>query len=200
MFLSNKMKNKIGLIQILIIELVVSMIIGNLIAYLTKGSYCTNSKYIDSLLYLDLAELDHTQLLLFVLQSRIKDYLLIWLFSITILAVPYNTFYILYKGFTAGFVIGSLTVLHGWKGILLAVGLGMPHDLVYLVVMLQTIMLSYKMHENCNNGIYSKRSKIFVKHVPTFFVLLSVTIIGCFMESFLNPILFEWLKTGLKLI
>lgn len=200
MIIFNKMKNKMGLMQVILLELAVSFIIGIVIASLTKATYRTNSQYIDTLVYLDLTEVDKFQLLLFVMQSRVKDYLLIWLFSITILAIPYNTFFILYKGFTVGFVIGALSVLHGWKGTLCGLILGMPHSLVYLVVLVQTVILSYKMHEKIGNGVYNKRSRLFVKQLPAFFVLLSLTIIGCFMESFLNPPLVAWMKTALKLM
>ena len=95
MIIFNKMKNKMGLMQVILLELAVSFIIGIIIASLTKATYRTNSQYIDTLVYLDLTEVDKFQLLLFVMQSRLKDYLLIWLFSITILAVPYNTFFVL---------------------------------------------------------------------------------------------------------
>lgn len=200
MIIFNKMKNKIGRMQVFILEFIVAWIIGILLAYFTKSAYSTNSQYIDTFVYLDLEEVDTFQLLLFVMQSRIKEYLLIWLFSITILAVPYSTFFILYKGFTIGFVVGAMAVLHGFRGAFYAISLGLPHFLVYSIVMFQTIMISYKMHDQYNSGICNKRYKILVKQLPAFMVLLSLIIIGCFLESFLNPLLIAWVKTTLKLV
>ncbi|SES91613.1 stage II sporulation protein M [[Clostridium] polysaccharolyticum] len=200
MFFWNKAKNKIGLLQKIMLEIIASFLLGIVIANLTKATYSSNSQYIDILVYLDLREVNRFQLLLFVMQSRIKDYLLIWLFSITVLAIPYNTLFLWYRGFTAGFVVCALSVLYGWKGTLCGLGLGMPHMLIYLVVFVQTVILSYKMHETSSNGVYTKRYRLFVKQLPAFFVLLSLTVIGCFMESFLNPVFLAWLKTALKLV
>lgn len=199
MIILDRIKQKNGLLQILIMELIGSFLLGVLIANVTKATYSTNTQYIDTLVYLDLNSLDKLQLLIFVMQYRIKEYLLIWLFSITILAVPYNTFYILYKGFTAGFVIGALSALHGWKGTLCGISLGMPHYLVYIVVLIQAVQISYKVHDRNSSGMYTKRTKLFVRYLPAFLVLLSVTIIGCFMEAFLNPAVVYWIKKTLKL-
>lgn len=200
MIFLNKLKVKTGPLQLSMIELAASFVIGILIANVTKSAYSSNAQYIDTLVYLDLQGVDRLQLLIYVLQYRLKEYVLIWLFSITVLAGIYNTIFILYKGFTAGFVIGALAALNGWKGAICGIGLGFPHYLVYLVVLLQTVNMSYKMHEKSSSGLYSKRTRLFVKQLPAFLVLLSLTIMGCFMETFLNPPVIAWIRTALKLI
>lgn len=199
MIIFEKLKNKFGLFKISVVELAGAFLIGILIACITRTAYSTNRDYIDTLLFLELGRLDKLQLFIFIIQFRLKEYLLIWLFSITVLAIPYNTCYLLYKGFTSGFVIGALTVLYGWKGMLCGLSLGIPHYIVYILVLLQTILVSYKMHERSGNGIYGKRARIFLKQLPVFLVLLSLTIIGCFMETFLNPSFITWVRTTLKL-
>ena len=141
MIFLDKMKNRLGLFKITVIELVASFLIGILIAYMTKSTYSQNSDYIGTLLYLDLTKLDKLQMLIFVMQYRLKEYLLIWLFSITVLAILYNNFYVLYKGFITGFVIGALSYLYGWKGFVSGLSLGMPHYIVYLIVLLQTVLI-----------------------------------------------------------
>lgn len=200
MIIFEKMKNKFGLFKISVVELAGAFLIGILIACLTRTAYSTNSDYIDTLLFLELGKLDKLQLLIFVIQFRLKEYLLIWLFSITVLAIPYNTCYILYKGFTSGFVIGALAVLYGWKGLLCGLSLGMPHYIVYIIVLLQTVLVSYKIHERSGAGIYGKRTRVILKQLPAFLVFLSMTIIGCFMETFLNPSFVTWVRTTLKLL
>lgn len=200
MIFLNKIKLKAGSFQISVLQLTVSFVIGILIANVSKAAYSPNSQYIETLVYMDLKQINKLHLLIYILQYRIKEYLLIWLFSVTILATVYNTIFILYKGFTAGFVIGVLATLSGWKGAFCGMGLGFPHYLVYVIVLLQTVKMSYKMHENYTSGIYGKRSRLFMKQIPAFLVLLSFTITGCFMETFLNPPILAWLRTALKLI
>lgn len=193
------LKNKFGFLKLTIVELVGAFLIGILIACLTRTAYSANSAYIEALLYLDVGQLDKTQLLIFIMQYRVKEYLFIWLFSITVLAVPYNTIFVLYKGFTAGFVIGALSFLYGYKGMLYGLGLGMPHYVIYIIVLVQTVLVSYQLHERSSNGIYSKKSKLVIQKLPAFFLLLSSTVIGCFIETFINPLLVTWIKHVLSL-
>ncbi len=193
MIIFDKIKNKLGLFKITVIELVASFVIGILIAYCSKTAN-GSSDYMGTLLSLDLAQLDKVQLLIFVMQYRLKEYLLLWLFSITILAIPYNNIYVIYKGFTTGFVFGALSYLYGWKGFVSGLSLGLPHYIVYIIVLLNTVLISYQLHEKSCSGVYSKKSRLYLKQLPSFLVLLSLTIIGCFMETFLNPALVGWVK------
>lgn len=199
MIIFNRMKNKFGLLKITVFELLFSFAAGILIAILTRSAYGSNQAYIDTLAYMDLTQIDKLQLLIFVIQYRVKEYILIWLFSITILAVPYNVIYVVYKGFTSGFVVGAFAVLYSFQGVVYSLGLGTPHYIVYIIVLIQTIMLSYKLHERTANGVYNKKGRLILNQMPSFLVLLSMTIIGCFMETFLNPPLLHYLKTSLSL-
>lgn len=199
MTILDREKRKLMILQISLIELAGALLLGIIIANVTKASYSDNAQFIDTMVFLDMKRGDKIQHLLLFLQYRIKEYLLIWVFSITVLAVPYNTFCILYKGFVSGFVIGALSVLHGWKGSLYGISLGMPHDIVFIIVLLQTVCISYKLHNASTNSVYTKRSKLFVQYLPAFLVLLSLTIIGCFIEAFLSPAVADWMKTALKL-
>lgn len=199
MIIFNRLKSKFGLLKITVFELLLSFAIGVLIAILTRSHYSANTEYIDTLAYMDLVHIDKIQLLMFIILFRVKEYLLIWLFSITILAVTYNTIFVLYKGFTSGFVVGVLAILYGYKGVIYSLGLGTPHSIVYIIVLLQTVTLSYKMHERATNGIFNKRGRLILNQLPAFLVLLSMTMIGCFMETFLNPPILAYLKTALGL-
>lgn len=197
MIIFNRLKSKFGLFRITVLELLFAFALGILIAILTRPTYSVNADYIDTLAYMDLAHIDKLQLLFFIIQYRVKEYLLIWLFSITVLAVPYNTLFVLYKGFISGFVVGVLAVLYGYQGVLYGLGLATPHYLVYIIVLLQTVTLSYKMHERVTSGIYNKRGRLFLNQLPSFLVLLSMTIIGCFIETFWNPPILAYLKNAL---
>lgn len=200
MIFFSRLKNRFGFLKLTIVELVSAFFIGVFITCLTKVTYSTNSAYIETLLFLDVGQLDKTQLLIFIMQYRVKEYLLIWLFSITVLAVPYNTIFVIYKGFTAGFVIGALSHLYGMKGMFYGFGLGTPHYIVYIFALVQTVLVSYRLHERSSSGVYNKRTKLFIKQLPAFLVLLSITIIGCFIEAFINPLFVGWMRNVLDII
>ena len=192
MIIFDKLQKKYNPLQLVMLELFTAFVLGVLIAAVTQQSYLANTEYIDAMLFTDFSRLDKLQLLIFVLQKRLRGFLIIWLFSITVLAVPYNIFIVAWKGFSAGFVITSLSVIYGWKGFLESLVLVMPQYIIYVPVFVEIVYLSYKIHNNSESALDKKKSRYPLGQLPACLFLLGALIVGCILETFLNPIILDW--------
>ena len=174
MIIFDKLQKKYNPLQFVMLELFTAFVLGVLIAAVTQQSYLANTEYIDAMLFTDFSRLDKLQLLIFVLQKRLRGFLIIWLFSITVLAVPYNIFIV------------------AWKGFLESLVLVMPQYIIYVPVFVEIVYLSYKIHNNSESALDKKKSRYLLGQLPACLFLLGALIVGCILETFLNPIILDW--------
>lgn len=199
MIIFSQLSKKVGLLKIIILELVAAFLLGIFLSFVLEPVFSTNSDYTKALLFMDVAKMDKFQLFLYVLQYRLKSYLLIWIFSVTILCVPFNIGFVLYRGALSGFVIGMIALMFGAKGFFYGVSLSMPQGILYIIVMVRSVMISYRLHERMESMVYGNRTKMYLKQFPAFLTLLACTIIGCFLEAYLNPSFLVWVRSVLNL-
>ena len=117
---------------------------------------------------------------LFFLSSikQLRNYIILWLFAITSLGIPYMSFLSLYKGFTLGFLFSVLFAAYRFKSIYLFGGMLFPHAMVYVLIYLASFVL------------IAKRSKGYHVKGWVYVLLVLGIVLGCFLESYVNyPIL-----------
>lgn len=116
-----------------------------------------------------------------------------WILGISIIGIPIIVFLLFLKSFIFGFSIVSIIYNYGFNGIMLAIMYQIPHNLVYLVLLLllsfYAINFSIKLFrllflkENISLGIYFKRyNKILL-------VCILCSIVCSIFEIFVTPVL-----------
>lgn len=125
-------------------------------------------------------DVEHEELLKTVVVKEFRSFFLLLLFGISILGIPYLACFLVYKGFIGGFILGSLLVKFGARGIFLGVFYGFPQIIFYVPVFLALI------HKNYYIGINGLKKKLFWEQLPSMGILLVILFIGCFFEAYLN--------------
>lgn len=116
-----------------------------------------------------------------------------WILGISIIGIPIIVFLLFLKSFIFGFSIASIIYNYGFKGIMLAIVYQIPHNLVYLVLLLllsfYAINFSIKLFrvlflkENISLSLYFKRyNKILL-------VCIVCSIVCSIFEIFVTPVL-----------
>lgn len=116
-----------------------------------------------------------------------------WILGISIIGIPIIVFLLFLKSFIFGFSIASIIYNYGFKGIMLAIVYQVPHNLIYLVLLLllsfYAINFSIKLFrvlflkENITLSIYFKR------YNKILFVCIVCSIICSVFEIFVTPVL-----------
>lgn len=189
MIIFNRAEKKYWTLKVILLEFCISYLVGILFAGLTNSVIIGKQTIIDSVMMLDLTKLSKTQMLIFLLQTRVKSFLFIWLFSVTILAVWYNVFYIIFNGFKAGCAIACATLLYGNSGFLRFLLIDVLQAIVYLPAMITTLLISYRIHNKLMVGLSMHKGRMILDELPSFLFLLAVVIIGCFLESYFLPVI-----------
>ncbi|SFR98796.1 stage II sporulation protein M [Anaeromicropila populeti] len=190
--LENNLK-KLNISKIMLLASVTSFVAGIVVSKLTKNGYTGFSEYINNILLSEFHSNDKIPLFLYILQRRLKNYILVWLFSVTILSVPYNLSYIFLKSFSSGFVLGALVILYGWNGFAAGLSYAFPHYLIYIPTMATAIIRTWKLHQRIQKGVYARKGKLILEQIPIFLCLFCCMIIGSVLETFVNPSFIEWI-------
>lgn len=140
----------------------------------------TNWFFETILVNLESYEIEEGQLLLQVLSSRFRTFFLLVVLGVSILGIPSILFFLIYKGFMSGFLMGSLWVKFAGKGILIGLMSGFPQILIYAPVILGIL------HKNYYMGVQGLKKKLFLEQLPSIIILALLLLIGCFMEAYIN--------------
>ena len=137
--------------------------------------------------------LDYVSSLINSLSSNFLYFIIIWILGISIIGMPIIIFMLFFKGFIFGFSISSIVSNYGFKGILIATGYHLPHNLIllilYLLISFYAINFSIRLFrilflkENINLNHYFKR------YNQVMIICLLVSILCSLLEVFLAPVL-----------
>lgn len=199
MIIFDRIERKYGMLKVVLIQMFGAFIIGIIFANVIQVYVGHVQRIFDQMMVTDFGNLSSTQILILNLQRRIKNYLLIWLFSVTILAVPYNVCCILYNGFKVGLVVGEFSIFYGFAGFLRAISLGLPHMLIYIPVTISTVLICYQIHKKVANGLSMRKGRIILEQMPALFLMLALVVVGCFLETYVNPGIIEWIKATTRI-
>lgn len=147
---------------------------------------------IDRLKYM---EIDNGKFLIYVMWERCKDFLLLGVMSTTYFGALTSYLYIAWQGILAGIFMTTLLIRFGTKGILLILAGCFPHQILLIPAL---IMMLYWCYQNCcflyypgkcTWPGYRNRKTQYLRQGIVLFWIMGVVLIGCVLESYVNPIL-----------
>lgn len=174
-------------------------LVGTLVMNLWRSSFLEemdllNTSAINRLTYL---EVDSQAFFGYVLRERLGMAVLLCLMATTCIGVAAMAVYMVWMGAMAGMFLSVAAIRYGLKGILLVLAGIVPH---YLLLVPACIMLLNWCYSVCVRLYYPHRDKeVFygnakqykMKKFLQLMIILLVVIIGCLLESYVNPILFS---------
>lgn len=191
-----KVEEKIGLLKAITVLIVIGFLLGMVCAIIWRTELSKYNTILDTLLIKNIqtVEQDKQVLFFYLCGIRLRDYLLIWIFSFTILSKGYQMYYLLYQSFLAGFVGATATILYGIEGIVLILSYSIPQGLLYVPVIIMTIIRCYHFNNICHQKITNRNASRFkwISQEIGFFILYAILlIIGCYLESYVSLYLVE---------
>lgn len=118
-------------------------------------------------------------LLLYVLKERLWVIPLMFLLATTYLAKMTGFVFVLWYGVSLGIVTGISLLRFGFVGIFLVLMAGMPHYLLYIPIFIFVLRMNGRQRVVCR------------KFYLQLFLLELMVLIGCILESYVNPILLK---------
>lgn len=181
----------LGVKKIAIVALLFGVVMGTIFANLFKNIYLNSSTLTDSLNIdkINMLQINYGSLLKLVLVSNYKKFFLVWLLSLTVLGIPFIIMFILYHGFSIGFIISVVTMEYGIKGILLFFSYLFPQYIIYIPVYIITLWKAYQMCTdmyNTNRTVSRGRMNLLVKNFPMILILAVLLLLGVIVETYLN--------------
>lgn len=180
---------KLNMVQISILLIILGLLSGMLFANLFQPFYYEKMAEYHDYIFSDIVreDIDYTGLFFYVVIKNLKEFFVFWLLCITILGIPYMLFKLLIFGFNAGFLISSIAIQYGIKGILLILAYIFPHGLIYIPVIILSLYNGYRL----SRSIYYDNTGhmgIVIKQLKSYgFLLIFLTallLLGSFLEAY----------------
>ena len=178
--------------------MIIGFVVGILIMSIGKKILLENTGLLSEYTLYDMkySAIDSNAFFVYILQKRIGLMLVLAVLSTTWLGMAAAWTGAAWLGISFGMLVMASLLRYGLKGLLL-VGTGMfPQALIYFPVALFMLQWSY---EFCTAIYYPDRlqmgkealgkNQLLRKKMIQFFLLLGVVIIGCILESYVNPTL-----------
>ena len=162
-----------------------------LYAYLEDFFYIINGQNIE-----------HGALFRLSLYNNIKMVLLLWLFGITVVGIPFILITIGIKGFGIGFTVGCLIKSFSFQGILFTFLGILPQNLImipcYIILAIVCINFSLSMLNNRKNKRHGKHElrTEFLNYCTIVVIILFVLIFGCIVEAYIVPVFIKTISTA----
>lgn len=139
-------------------------------------------------------EIENGAFFRYVMTGRLKRYLLLAVLSTTYFGIVASYSVATWQGMMMGMVITVAVIRFGIKGMLLVITSFFPHQLLLLPAGAMMLIWCY---QNCvllyfsegNAWIREKKRKYLLRQFMLLLWILTVVIIGCILESYVNPIL-----------
>lgn len=139
-------------------------------------------------------EIENGAFFRYVMTGRLKRYLLLAVLSTTYFGIVASYSVATWQGMMMGMVITVAVIRFGIKGMLLVITSFFPHQLLLLPAGAMMLIWCY---QNCvllyfsegNAWIREKKRKYLLRQFTLLLWILTVVIIGCILESYVNPIL-----------
>ncbi|MBQ8879179.1 MAG: stage II sporulation protein M [Lachnospiraceae bacterium] len=152
-----------------------------------------NASSLNRLTYL---KIDNGTFFRYVTGERLRDYLVLVLLSTTYFGIIASYGAALWQGMMLGMVVTVAVIRFGISGLLLVMTSFFPHQLILLPAGIMMVMWCYR---NCsvlyfggrNTWIRETKKRFLIRQMMMLLWILVVVIIGCILESYVNPILLE---------
>lgn len=188
--------------EIGIILLILGLFFGVLFANVFRDSYSNQMIDYQNTIFADVSEnaIDYSGLFRYTLLKNLNEYVIFWMLCITVLGIPYMAFKIASFGFFSGFLISTVTIQYGLKGILLILAYQLPHGLIYLPVALLCLYKGFRLNRTIYNDSRNPLggiAKLIKENIIIIIILAAMLLIGSFLEAYVGSFL---LKKAMGLI
>lgn len=110
--------------------------------------------------------------------------LLVWLLGISLIGLPIIAIMIGYKCFVVGFSISSIISVYGFKGVIGGIVYTIPHQLLYLIILMLLGFYSMSFCIKLFNCLFLKKYINFKEIMKKYFNILIICIITSILLSF----------------
>lgn len=188
--------HQLNISQVGIILLITSLFFGIISANLFRNTLVKDIINYELNLFININNnpLEYSKIFWYILLENLKQFLIFWMLSITILGIPYMAFKICSFGFLTGFYISVVSLQYGFKGLLLILVSEFPQGLVYLPV---GIICLYKGYELSRKIYHDNRShlmgllNIIKPYLILILVLAIAILLGSFIEAYIGSFLMK---------
>ncbi len=139
-----------------------------------------------------------------IIWERFRLFLIIWVFGFTFFEVVTNTLFVMYFGFSIGYLFSVGLITNGFKGYFFNLILLLPHYLIYIPIMLYLLKKSL----DFSKKVYGNKSRLrgikihkqmLMEYILVLILCALFVIIGCFFEAYINPQLVNWYISTINL-
>lgn len=167
----------------------IGLLLGILCANLFRKYYINDMRILDYTYHtiLNQKDLDYLGLLKYAIFHNAKEFFFYWVLMFTLLGIPCVIASLVYKGLEVGFLLSSVTILYGSKGILLFFAYIMPQALIYVPVMLLCLRKGYQLAQY---SYYRSRNHTEWKqavvggYLALILILFALLCIGAIVETY----------------
>lgn len=173
------------------------LLFGTIMMNYGKKMLLENTGLLDeySLYHMKYMTVDNNAFFLYVLRERLTDVIVLAVMATTYLGVAMVAFKILWYGIAAGMFLSAAVIRYGMKGILLVLTGVFPQYILYVPAIAMLMIwcertcrtIYFKEGGNRQDGIKG----IITGKIIQVLVVIGITLVGCFLESFVNPIIFS---------
>ena len=132
-------------------------------------------------------ELSGNALFCYLFLIRLRQVLIMVVMATTYLGAAFCIFYCIQFGITTGIFCGTVLLQYGFRGILFVLAGCLPHYVVYVPVFYGLL----RWCEETSILIYKKKASALKGRMPHLFLIGVGLLIGCLLESYLNPLLLK---------
>jgi len=178
---------------------IAGLLAGIIIMNLGKSVWLENTGLMDedTLYHMKYMTVDRAALFYYVLRQRLLGILLLALMASTYLGLVVCGGVAFWYGICGGIFLATALIRYGMKGILLVIVGIFPQYLIYVPAMIGMLLWCQKLYRTiyldkafARNG---RDASILTGRLMQFAGLLALFVIGCVLESFMNPVLLRGL-------
>lgn len=143
------------------------------------------------------SDIDSSQFFLYILKLRVPVIVILWLLGYTMFGEVGLTAYVVWLGFRGGILLTACIFKLGLKGMLYFIAAGFPQIFIYLIavgitlIFSQKCYLSYFRSDTENYRFRRMDTRQIAKAVIRLFIAIFIMILGCLVESYVNPLIFK---------
>ena len=181
---------QMSVVRIAILLIILGLFFGVLSANMFQSFYYDRMMNYQNVIFTEIVreDIDYSGLFFYVIGKNLKEFIVFWLLSITILGIPYMIMRLFRFGFYTGFFISSIAMQYGFKGIILVLVYGFPHGLIYIPIFLLSLHRGYGLCESIyyENKKLSRSFKDGERLCFLWMFLLVLILIGSFLEAYVG--------------
>ena len=198
----NMLKNRIGIYRLAVILLLIGIVLGTILANILQRFYLNDLETINQYFStnVNLIKINYGSLMKYIITSRLKEFILIWISCCMVFGMPLLSLLITYKGICIGFTLSSAILCYGFKGIIVYFAYIFPQCIIYIPVYILMVKKGYDLCETLyfsSKVSFKGKKSITREYLPIFLLLLLFLWIGCIVETYINSALvrsaIEWL-------